>query len=269
MRRGALKVLASPYAGQGLARRIYPDLVSRSEMSAAVSTAQTKAAAQSARARAQHRRDMTRVTAEHVLARKALKAEHEHKMTAERDRLRDKRAAALAAERQKGREARDRAVAAQRREEKEKRTQALAEARQRWNHKRRKEQKSRLAISPGFLIAGESLADRPLIVCDVRGLTGDIADDVVDEVATEQVLGCGFRVLFVTDLEDAGVLRRYGHLVEVIHTLPDGDFSMSTTDYAAERIEIIRKHYDARWLLRVGSHGLSAEQRAHLQKFGY
>ena len=98
----------------------------------------------------------------------------------------------------------------------------------------------------------------------MRGLTGDIADDVVDEVATEQVLGCGFRVLFVTDLEEAGVLRRYGHLVEVIHTLPDGDFSMSTTDYAAERIEIIRKHYDARWLLRVGSHGLSAEQRAHL-----
>ena len=71
---------------------------------------------------------MNRVTAEHVLARKALKAEHEHKMTAERDRLRDKRAAALAAERQKGRESRDRAVAAQRRKEKEKRTQALAEA---------------------------------------------------------------------------------------------------------------------------------------------
>lgn len=123
------------------------------------------------------------------------------------------------------------------------------------------------AVSAGDLVAGHHLADRPLLVFDVRGLPLATADATIEEIAIEQVLGCGYRPMFIVD-DDPSVWQRYGHLTE---RLPPEQGWQGVTPYAeylAQRLESIRADLDARWYLSVPPTGLTETQRAFLRRCG-
>lgn len=176
--------------------------------------------------------------------------------------------AAVARERRRAREREQ--VQEQRRERGERARLRQEQARweQRQERLRLAEQRSLPALSAGHLVAGELLGQRPLVVLDLRGVSARVAAAVVKEVAVEQLLGCAFRPLFVTDVADTTPLRRYGHVVEVIAPADRWSLPTPREDYVAERFEVIRREYDARWLVKVPPEGLTPTQRSHLRILG-
>lgn len=136
----------------------------------------------------------------------------------------------------------------------------------------RKEDRRRRALPPvsaGSLVAGLYLADRPLIVFDVRGVEGPTAEAVLEEIALEQVLGCAFRPMFLVGQEDdPAVWRRFGHLCEVIPPEEGWDGVTTYGEYLGRRLESIRADFDARWFVTVAPTGLTQTQRTFLQHCG-
>lgn len=135
----------------------------------------------------------------------------------------------------------------------------------------RKEERRRRAVpavSAGDLVAGLYLGERPLLVFDVRGVPLGTADAMIEEIAVEQVLGCGYRPMFITDLDDPSVWRRYGHLTERLPPEPGWQGVEPYTEYLAQRLESIRADLDARWYLPVAPTGLTETQRAFLRRCG-
>lgn len=134
---------------------------------------------------------------------------------------------------------------------------------------RKEDQKRRTkpAVSAGDLVAGYHLGDRPLLVFDVRGLPLATAEATIEEIAVEQVLGCGYRPMFIID-DDLSVWRRYGHLTERLPPERGWQGATPYAEYLAQRLESIRADLDARWYLSVPSTGLTETQRAFLRRCG-
>lgn len=135
---------------------------------------------------------------------------------------------------------------------------------------RKEEQKRRAkpAVSAGNLVAGFYLGDRPLLVFDVRGLPLATAEATIEEIAIEQVLGCGYRPMFIVDDDDPSVWHRYGHLTETLPAEQGWQGATPYAEYLAQRIESIRADLDARWYLTVPPTGLTETQRAFLRRCG-
>lgn len=126
-----------------------------------------------------------------------------------------------------------------------------------------------IAVSAGDLVGGGRLTHVPLVVFDVRGVDAATATDVLEEIAIEQVLGCAFRPIFLSDLPDAAPWQRYGHLCELVPAAVEtADTTSRAAGYLADRLEIIRSSYDARWYLRVAPSGFTPEQRELLLRLG-
>lgn len=135
----------------------------------------------------------------------------------------------------------------------------------------RREDRRRRALPPvsaGDLVAGLYLPDRPLILFDVRAVDPTVAQGMVEEVALEQVIGCGFRPMFLAGLDDAPVWRRYGHLCEVVPATHNWSGSVPYEAYLADRLESIRRDLGARWVLHVPPGGLTDTQRAFIRRCG-
>lgn len=246
VRRRFLRVVRASETGREVALRTYPDLMDRQQHQAEL--AQTREVGAAA------------VTAEQRRAREQAKRlrnqlEHEHEQ-----------------DRRSWEEQQQEALTVQRRQADKKHQQEVAAERSRWDkerrHKDRVEKRAIPAVSAGTLVAGLSLADRPLVLLDMRGVDELHATELLDEVATDQLVECGFRPLFVTDLNDPAVLRRYGHSVEILPGRDEWSGEVDYQDYVGDRLEIIRREYDARWYLSVPPSGLTGEQRAHLRRFG-
>lgn len=124
------------------------------------------------------------------------------------------------------------------------------------------------AVSAGDLVAGLYLGDRPLLLLDVRGVEEPTAGAILEEVALEQVLGCAFRPMFLTDLKDPSVWQRYGHLCEQVPPEAGWQGVLPFESYLAQRLESIRADLGARWYLPVHPDGLTATQRAFLRRCG-
>lgn len=137
-----------------------------------------------------------------------------------------------------------------------------------FSRKEDRKRRAKPAVSAGDLVAGLYLGDRPLLVFDVRGVPAETAEATIEEIAVEQVLGCGFRPMFLSDPADTSVWSRYGHLVE--HLPPEEGWPGATVyaDYLAERLESIRADLDARWFLTIGPAGLTETQRAFVRRCG-
>lgn len=148
------------------------------------------------------------------------------------------------------------------------RKEELRRAKAAWAHAEDRRRRAKPAVSAGHLVAGLYLADRPLILLDVRGVDVPIARDIVEEIALEQVLGCAFRPMFLTDLADPSVWRKYGHLCEQVPPEEGWRGVTDFSDYLAQRMESIRADFDARWCLRIAPTGLTETQRAFIRRCG-
>lgn len=148
------------------------------------------------------------------------------------------------------------------------RKEELRRAKTAWAHAEDKQRRARPAVSAGHLVAGLYLADRPLILFDVRGVDVATAKDVLEEIALEQVLGCAFRPMFLTDLADASVWRKYGHLCEQVPLEEGWQGVTAFSEYLGQRMESIRGDFNASWLLHVAATGLTETQRAFIRLCG-
>lgn len=235
-RAGVRRARRSPRARR-LAQEIYPQLQDRSIAKEQISRqrALTRAAQAELKAAQQaHRAELEALRAEHGSQIRALQAEQEAAIKALRAEHRDK-----------VRETKARSAA---REERQRRDKP--------------------AVSAGQLVTGFYLGTRPLIVIDARGVGPGTARQVLEEIVREQVLGCGFRPLFISDLPDASVWRRYGHLCEEVPLEEGWSGVTDFADYLAARLESIRADYDASWVLTLSASGVTEVQRAFLRRCG-
>lgn len=128
--------------------------------------------------------------------------------------------------------------------------------------------RQRPAVSAGSLVAGLYLAERPLILFDVRGVDADMAVSVVEEIALEQVLGCGFRPMFLSDLPDPSPWQRYDHLCELVPVAEGWSGTKPFEHFLASRLESIRAAYGVGWVMRIAPAGLTDQQRVFLTRCG-
>ena len=80
-------------------------------------------------------------------------------------------------------------------------------------------------VAAGRLLAGLGIERLPVIMLDLVGLAddlgdrvaiGELVDDVIDEVAELQLLGAGFRPVFLLDVPAFNRARGYGYVVELV-----------------------------------------------------
>jgi hypothetical protein len=102
-----------------------------------------------------------------------------------------------------------------------------------------------------------------------NGSSGHAVEAVIDEVAEMQLLGAGFRPVFLLDVPAFNQARRYGYLVELVtpRTAWSGK-SADWRDYLATRVSSMTRTYGISAIVTVGPNGLDDAARGVLRSFG-
>jgi hypothetical protein len=135
-----------------------------------------------------------------------------------------------------------------------------------------------LELAGGRLLAGLGTERLPVILLSLIGLTngigtnassGQVVDAVIDEVAEMQLLGAGFRPVFLLDMPAFSRARSYGYLVELVtpRTAWSGELA-DWQDYLAARVASMTRTYGVSAMITVGADGLDDAARGVLQSFG-
>jgi hypothetical protein len=133
-------------------------------------------------------------------------------------------------------------------------------------------------VAPGRLLAGLGVERLPVILLSLVGLANDIGetaavDEVVDaaveDVAEIQLLGAGFRPVFLLDTPAFTRARSCGYVVELVTPRaawpgPVADWS----DYLHARVASMRSTYGISGVIAVGPNGLDEVARGVLRSFG-
>jgi hypothetical protein len=135
-----------------------------------------------------------------------------------------------------------------------------------------------LELAAGRLLTGLGTERLPVILLSLVGLTngistngssGQVVEAVIDEVAELQLLGAGFRPVFLLDVPAFSRARSYGYLVEVV--TPRSAWSAESadwSDYVAARVASMRRTYGVSAMITVGAAGLDDAARGVLRSFG-
>jgi hypothetical protein len=135
-----------------------------------------------------------------------------------------------------------------------------------------------LELAAGRLLTGLGTDRLPVILVSLVGLTngiatngssGQVVEAVIDEVAELQLLGAGFRPVFLLDMPAFSRARSYGYLVEVV--TPQSAWSAESvdwSDYVAARVASMRSVYGISAMITVGPDGLDDAARGVLRSFG-
>jgi hypothetical protein len=135
-----------------------------------------------------------------------------------------------------------------------------------------------LELTAGRLIAGLGTERLPVILLSLVGLanrigtnasSGQVVDAAIDEVAEMQLLGAGFRPVFLLDVPAFSRARSYGYPVELVtpRTAWSGE-SVDWSDYVAARVASMTRTYGVSAMITVGPDGLDDAARGVLQSFG-
>lgn len=135
-----------------------------------------------------------------------------------------------------------------------------------------------LDLPAGRLLAGLGTEHLPVILLSLVGVTngistnassGQVVEAVIDEVAEMQLLGAGFRPVFLLDVPAFSQVRRYGYLVELVtpRTAWSGE-SAEWSDYVAARVASMKRTYGVSTVIIVGPDGLDDAARGVLRSFG-
>jgi hypothetical protein len=135
-----------------------------------------------------------------------------------------------------------------------------------------------LELTAGRLLAGLGMERLPVILISLVGLAEDIEDSaaarevidvVIDEVAECQLLGAGFRPVFLLDTPAFGRARSYGYVVELV--TPRSAWLGEPADwpeYLAARVTSMTTIYGVSATITVRSDGLDDVARGLLRSFG-
>jgi hypothetical protein len=133
-------------------------------------------------------------------------------------------------------------------------------------------------VSAGRLLAGLGIEQLPVIMLSLVGVAdvlsnnaaaGEVVDAVIDEVAEMQVLGAGFRPVFLLDTPAFSRARNYGYVAEFV--MPPTAWSGEPSDwseYVAARVASIRNSYGVSSMITIGPDGLDEMGRGLLRSFG-
>jgi hypothetical protein len=133
-------------------------------------------------------------------------------------------------------------------------------------------------LAAGRLIAGLGVEQLPVVLFSLIGLTDGAADHaaaskvvnaVIDEVAESQLLGAGFRPVFLIDTPAFGRARSYGYVVELVtpRTAWVGE-PLEWSEYVGARIASMTTNYGISAVITVGRGGLDDVARGALRSFG-
>lgn len=132
-------------------------------------------------------------------------------------------------------------------------------------------------VSAGRLLAGLGIKRLPVVLLSLIGLSdgvggdaaGKIIDAVIDELAEIQLLGAGFRPVFLLDTPAFSRARSYGYVVELVtpSTKWTGDAG-DWPEYVSARIASMRTAYGVSAVIGVGPDGLDDVVRGVLRSFG-
>jgi hypothetical protein len=133
-------------------------------------------------------------------------------------------------------------------------------------------------VAPGRLLAGVGVEQLPVVLLSLVGLADDVAenavsggiiDAVIDEVAELQLLGAGFRPVFLLDTPAFSRARSYGYVAELV--TPALAWSAESADwpeYIGARVATLTRTYGISAVITIGPHGLDAVTRGLLRSFG-
>jgi hypothetical protein len=118
---------------------------------------------------------------------------------------------------------------------------------------------------PVILLSLVGLADG---LCD-NAATSEVVDAVIDDVAECQLLGAGFRPVFLLDTAAFSRARSYGYLVELVtpRTAWPGE-PADWSEYVAARVASMTMTYGVSAMITVGPDGLDDVARGVLRSFG-
>jgi len=123
-------------------------------------------------------------------------------------------------------------------------------------------------VTPGALLGGIGVERLPVVLLVLIGTPKDRIADVVEEVATMQVLGAGFRPIFVIDSPTFAPLRRFGYLVELVTPRDSWTAEAPWPEYVGRRLGSMVSLYGVKAVVTVGPEGLGDGGRAVLASFG-
>ena len=133
-------------------------------------------------------------------------------------------------------------------------------------------------VAPGRLLARLGVARRPVVLISLVGLADGVAengiaakiiDAVIDEVAELQLLGAGFRPVFLLDTPAFSRARSYGYAVELVRPAPAwlGEHA-DWPNYIAARVASMKRIYGVSAVVTVGRDGLDDVARGLLRSYG-
>ena len=134
-----------------------------------------------------------------------------------------------------------------------------------------------LELAAGRLLTGLGTERLPVILLSLVGLTngistngssGQVVEAVIDEVAELQLLGAGFRPVFLLDIPAFSRARSYGYLVELVTPRSAWSAESDWSDYIAARVASMRRNYGVSAMITVGAAGLDDAARGVLRSFG-
>lgn len=133
-------------------------------------------------------------------------------------------------------------------------------------------------LAAGRLLAGIGTERLPVILLSLVGVadglgdsaaTSEVVDTVIDDVAECQLLGAGFRPVFLLDTAAFNRARSYGYLVELVtpRTAWLGE-PAAWSEYVAARVASMMTTYGVSAMITVGPDGLDDVARGVLRSFG-
>jgi hypothetical protein len=133
-------------------------------------------------------------------------------------------------------------------------------------------------VAPGRLLAGIGVEQLPVVLVSLVGLADDVAenavpgkviDAVIDEVAELQLLGAGFRPVFLLDTPAFSRVRSYGYAVELVTAAATWSGEPADwSEYIGARVTSMMRTYGISAVVTVGPRGLDNVIRGLLRSYG-
>ena len=133
-------------------------------------------------------------------------------------------------------------------------------------------------VAPGRLLAGLGVERLPVILVSLigfadgigeRAVVSEVVDAVIDDVAEMQVLGAGFRPVFLLDTPAFTQARSYGYVAELVtpRTAWLGE-PAEWPEYVGARVASMATAYGISGVIAVGPDGLDDVGRGLLRSYG-
>ena len=132
-------------------------------------------------------------------------------------------------------------------------------------------------VAAGRLLAGLGVERLPVILVSLvgfadggeRAAVSEVVDAVIDDVAEMQVLGAGFRPVFLLDTPAFSRARNYGYLAELVtpRTAWQGE-PAEWPEYVGARLASMATAYGVSGVIAIGPDGLDDVGRGVLRSYG-